>query len=437
MRKRKVFKLENIDVFSQKLSCWGSKQEHFVLLNSKRNKTPRHLYPVYDIIAASSPVFNIESSIGNGFGDFKIFNQKHKDWIFGLLSYDLKNETENLKSENIDGIVFPLIYFFIPKLVFLINENKLIIEYLDASISSFEVENVFNDICSISIIHLDNQFINKKTNPRFSKNEYLQTVSDIKKHILRGDIYELNFCQEFYIEDIEIDASRLYLKLNDISPAPFSCFMKYRNKFLISSSPERYLAKRGNKLISQPIKGTARRGISQAEDQHLKEQLKKSEKERAENIMIVDLVRNDLSRTAKKGSVYVEELCEIYSFRQVHQMISTICSEMDIEKYDISDVVKNTFPMGSMTGAPKIKAMELIEKYEKTKRGMYSGSVGYISPEKDFDFNVIIRSILYNGDNKYLSFMVGSAITSGSDPIKEYEECLLKASGLKNALGIE
>jgi para-aminobenzoate synthetase component 1 len=194
------------------------------------------------------------------------------------------------------------------------------------------------------------------------------------------------------------------------------------------------LAKRGNKLISQPIKGTIKRGSTLDEDEFLKNNLKNDVKERAENIMIVDLVRNDLSRTAKMGSIYVEELCEIYSYKYVHQMISTVVSELDEERFDIVDVIKYSFPMGSMTGAPKIKAMQLIEKFEKSKRGLYSGCIGYITPEKDFDFNVVIRSILYNSIKQNLSFSVGSAITFKSDPEKEYEECLLKAEAMKNVL---
>ena len=149
--------------------------------------------------------------------------------------------------------------------------------------------------------------------------------------------------------------------------------------------------------------------------------------------MIVDLVRNDLSKTAKQASVKVEELCGIYSFKQVHQMISTISSEIDQETHFV-DVIKSMFPMGSMTGAPKIEAMKLIEKFEKTKRGLYSGAVGYINPQGDFDFNVVIRSILYNFDKKYLSFSVGSAITAKSIAESEYDECLLKTEAIKKAI---
>jgi para-aminobenzoate synthetase component 1 len=161
--------------------------------------------------------------------------------------------------------------------------------------------------------------------------------------------------------------------------------------------------------------------------------LARDEKERAENVMIVDLVRNDLSKTAKKGAVAVEELCKVYSFKQVHQMISTVVSEIDSELHPI-ETLRSTFPMGSMTGAPKVSAMKIIEHLEVSKRGLYSGAIGYFTPENDFDFNVVIRSILYNEEKKYISYSVGSAITIKSDAAKEYEECLLKAKAMKYVL---
>jgi para-aminobenzoate synthetase component 1 len=204
-------------------------------------------------------------------------------------------------------------------------------------------------------------------------------------------------------------------------------------QFLLSASPERFIKKVGKKIISQPIKGTARRGANEEEDKQIKHHLFNDPKERAENIMIVDLVRNDLSRTADKGSVIVEELCGIYTFPQVHQMISTVVSELREDVHFI-EAIRQCFPMGSMTGAPKVRAMKLIEKYESTKRGLFSGAVGYITPEGDFDFNVVIRSILYNARNHYLSFMVGGAITMQAEAEKEYEECMLKAKAIMRVL---
>jgi para-aminobenzoate synthetase component 1 len=239
---------------------------------------------------------------------------------------------------------------------------------------------------------------------------------------------------EFYAEDAVIDPLNTYRKLNAISEPPFAVYLKNNTHYLLSASPERYLKKEGSKIITQPIKGTAPRSVDPAEDEALKAALTQNEKERAENIMIVDLVRNDLSHTAEKSSVKVEELCEAYSFKQVHHLISTVTSHIDSTIMP-EEVLKTTFPMGSMTGAPKISAMQIIENLEETKRGLYSGAVGYFTPGGDFDFNVVIRSILYNADKQYVSFSVGSAITAEAIPEKEYDECLLKARAMRTVLG--
>ncbi len=294
-----------------------------------------------------------------------------------------------------------------------------------------EVEDDFIEISDFQISKVDFQI--PKIEQRISKEIYLQKVSKMLEYIRFGSIYEANFCMEFFAKEASINPVEIYEKLDTISKAPFATFFKNNNQYLLSASPERYLKKENEKVISQPIKGTARRSFDIEQDAFLKSELAKSEKERSENIMIVDLVRNDLSHTAKKGSVVVEELCEVYTFKQVHQMISTIVSKVENTVSPI-EILKTTFPMGSMTGAPKISAMKIIEELEETKRGLYSGAVGYFTPTGDFDFNVVIRSILYNAKNQYLSFSVGSAITSQSVPENEYEECLLKAKAMFEVL---
>jgi para-aminobenzoate synthetase component 1 len=270
-------------------------------------------------------------------------------------------------------------------------------------------------------------------NSRISKSEYISTFNKLQEHIKRGDIYEVNFCQEYFAKSAELNPVNTFRNLYEISNSPFSAFFRTNDFYLMSASPERFVKKFGNTIISQPIKGTRKRGNSVEEDLKLKEELRQCPKEQSENVMIVDLVRNDLSKTAEKSSVKVEELYGIYSFTQVHQMISTITSEL---KDDIhwSEVLKTTFPMGSMTGAPKIRAMQLIEEYETFKRGLYSGSVGYVTPNGDFDFNVIIRSILYNTTNGYVSLAVGSAITANAKGDDEYAECELKAKAMLEVL---
>jgi len=272
-----------------------------------------------------------------------------------------------------------------------------------------------------------------KIQQRVSKELYIEKVTKMLEHIHAGDMYEANFCMEFFAENAIINPLEKFQKLNEISKAPFSVFFKNNKHFLLCASPERYLKKVGDTIISQPIKGTSKRFPDYEEDEKSKQFLESDPKERAENIMITDLVRNDLSHTAQKGSVEVVELCKIYSFLQVHQMVSTIASKLD-SQYSQVDVLKTTFPMGSMTGAPKISVMKIIEDLEETKRGLYSGSVGYFTPQGNFDFNVVIRSILYNQENMYISFSVGSAITAQSVPEKEYEECLLKSKAMSEVL---
>jgi para-aminobenzoate synthetase component 1 len=354
-----------------------------------------------------------------------------KNWHFGFISYDYKNKIEQLVSNNFDGIELPDKHFFTPEILFQIKEYEVEISFQTSIYSAQEVHNLLTNIKSISLLEQSNNRINVV--PRISKEEYLENVNHLKKHIQLGDIYEVNYCQEYFAKEIQINPIDLYIRLNQKSPTPFSCFVKYNDKYIISASPERFIHKKHDKIISQPIKGTIKRGITPQEDELLKKQLFNDEKERSENIMIVDLVRNDLSKIAKKNSVFVDELCRIYTFSQVHQMISTVSGEVE-KDIDLEKIIKATFPMGSMTGAPKIMAMELIEEYEKTKRGLYSGTIGYVNREGDFDFNVVIRSILYNKENNYLSFMVGGAITNKSEPEKEYEECLLKAKAMLEVL---
>ena len=373
---------------------------------------------------------SVKTDFHNAFEDLKQYQQQTKDWLFGYLSYDVKNDVEDLHSNNFDGLHFPDLFFFQPKKLFLLKGNQLEVRYLQ--LCDDEIESDLIDIennCQLSIINYQ-----LSIQQRISKESYIAKVKQMLEHIHRGDIYEANFCMEFYAENAIIEPVKIYQKLNAISKPPFAIFFKNNEQYLLCASPERYLRKEGNKVISQPIKGTAKRFSDLVLDENSKTELETNPKERSENIMIVDLVRNDLSHTAIKGSVEVEELCGIYTFEQVHQMISTVVSNVLTTTSPV-EILRTTFPMGSMTGAPKISAMKIIEELEETKRGLYSGAVGYFSPENDFDFNVVIRSILYNAQEKYVSFSVGSAITSQSNPEQEYEECLLKAKAMFEVLG--
>jgi para-aminobenzoate synthetase component I len=271
--------------------------------------------------------------------------------------------------------------------------------------------------------------------PRLSQAKYLETVGRIRQHIIEGDLYELNLCQEFFAENAVLHSPvHTFERLNDLARAPFSAFLHTDGRYLLSASPERFLKKTGDRLLSQPIKGTRRRSNDPAQDAAIRAELAASTKDRAENVMIVDLVRNDLARNCVPGSVTVDELFGIYTFPTVHQMISTVSGQLRSDRQGLN-ALRDAFPMGSMTGAPKVKAMQLAEQYEQSRRGLYSGATGYFDPEGNFDFNVVIRSILYNATQHYISCQVGGAIVYDSVPEAEYEECLLKLRALRAALG--
>lgn len=330
--------------------------------------------------------------------------------VLGWMGYELKNSIEQLETKHPDKIGFPDLFLFTPQ-------------------------------------HLEEVHVPAPANhppdrakpptpalkARRSKAEYLRDVRHLQAHIQRGDIYEVNYCQEFYAENVHIDPVDVYRRLHALTQAPFSAFVHHEGSYMLCGSPERYLKKSGGTLMSQPIKGTVKRGADAAEDLLLRNALERDEKERGENIMITDLVRNDLARISVPGSVEVEELCGIYTFKTVHQMISTVRSEA-LSPATFTDILKGSFPMGSMTGAPKVRAMELIDATEAFARGLYSGSVGWIDGS-DFDFNVVIRSIFWNRNTGYLSVRVGGAITALSEPEREYNECMLKADALFKALG--
>ncbi len=384
----------------------------------------------YEAVLAVEAFTAFKTDYFNAFDKLKEYQETTADWIFGYLSYDLKNDVEDLSSANFDGLKFPDLYFFQPQKLIFLKAGKAEFHYLRVVDDEIEA-----DLEQINATSVPETFLRAKieVRPRISKERYFEKVNEMLRHIHRGDMYEANFCQEFYAEEVSLDALDLYHSLNRISSPPFAAFLKLENYNLISASPERYLKKKGNELLSQPIKGTARRSGDLEEDLKIAGELALDPKEYSENVMIVDLVRNDLSRIAEKGSVKVDELCKVYTFRQVHQLISSVRAKL-AEGIAPVEALRTSFPMGSMTGAPKISAMKIIEELEETKRGLYSGAVGYFSPDGDFDFNVVIRSILYNSENKYLSFSVGGAITSKSDPEKEYEECLLKARAMREVL---
>lgn len=329
--------------------------------------------------------------------------------VFGWLGYDLKNAFERLETRFEDRLGFGALGLFEP-----IETGESVVDFGRFRSSAGGEKKI-------------------QLTPRTPKQVYLADVHALQAHIQRGDIYEVNYCQEFYAEGVALDALAVFSRLLEATDAPHSALVHHKGSWLLCGSPERYLRRADDRLISQPIKGTVRRGADAEEDAALARQLQADPKERGENIMITDLVRNDLARAGRPGTVQVDELCGIYSFRTVHQMISTVSAEVDSAK-GLGHVLRTSFPMGSMTGAPKVRAMELIDRYEHFARGLYSGSVGAVETNGDFDFNVVIRSIFWNANTGYLSVRVGGAITALSDPEAEYTECLLKAEAMVKSL---
>ena len=435
MRQKLTFKLEDTTIFKKQLFFYLSNCKHFAFLDSN-NYTQYYPsetdYIKYEMLAANGLHKLIEADT-NAFSELKKQTKIEKDWMFGVLAYDLKNEVHKLRTKKPNRLEFPNLLFFIPKQVFLVKNNELTVEYLDDYFSEKEVLETVEEILIQVPPKPDCSKLHLTIKQATQQSEYLKIVEKLREHIRLGDIYELNYCTDFFIENATINPISLYQKLNAGSPTPFSAFFRIRKHYLLSASPERFMRKSGKQIISQPIKGTIKRGKTADEDKRLADQLLNDPKERAENVMITDLVRNDLSQTAAPGTVKVEELFGIYKFPQVFQMISTVCSQLADNKH-ATDALKAAFPPGSMTGAPKKRAAELSEEYENFRRSWYAGSMGYFSPDGDFDFNVIIRSILYNANNKYLSFAAGGAITFQSVPEKEYEECLLKVEAIKNIL---
>lgn len=430
MRTSRKIRIENPSQFKESLLSWAEGFQEVVWLDSNHSL---HYSSGYDGILAVDAFTALKTESSGGFDSLKDYQENTKDWIFGYLSYDLKNDVEDLSSNNFDGLHFADLYFFQPKKLFLLKGSEVELLYLRLVDDEME-----EDLKAIGDLELSsNKSIEERLSvsmiPRIPKEKYLEKVREMLKYIHRGDIYEANLCQEFYAEDVKIEPFSVFRHLNELSKPPFAAFVRFYDHYLLSASPERYIRKNGTTVSTQPIKGTAPRGRNPEEDIRLADELARDPKERSENIMIVDLVRNDLSKVAKKGTVRVEELCKVYSFPQVHQLISTVNAEID-KGIPAVEVIRSTFPMGSMTGAPKISAMIIIEELEETKRSLYSGAVGYFTPESDFDFNVVIRSILYNMASGYISFSVGGAITAKSNPDREYQECLVKAKALREVL---
>ena len=414
----------------QRMLDWSAQFDILCFLDSN-NYTSRNAE--YECLLAVDAAHIVNETDAGGKDLLAALQQQHDanpDWLFGHIAYDLNNQLEpKLSSRHPVKIGFPMLSFFTPRTVCYINKpcTTLTIESFDDPAFVYKTITAQRGTIQTPLPQL--QFARS-----IKKDTYLDTIDGLRKHIANGDCYEINFCTEGYCELVDIEPLRAFKALNNLSPAPFAAYYRLHDQYMMCASPERYLRKDGDALLSQPIKGTARRGSDHVQDDLIKQRLQNDIKERAENVMIVDLVRNDLARCCEVGSINVEELFGIYTFPQVHQMISTVTGT---KRNDVpfTDAIRYSFPMGSMTGAPKYKVMQLIERYEHSRRELFSGTIGYITPSGDFDFNVIIRSLFYNASSRYLCYQTGGAITYDSNAEQEWEEMLLKAWALERVFG--
>lgn len=415
-----AFAFTDVKLLKIKMLDWASRFNIFIFLDGQEYRFQPQQYECLLAAGVRSCTENITG--------LDRFVQRGR-WYFGHLAYDLKAELHGLKSRTPDQVGFPHLYFFEPLVVLLVKEHTVTIE-------AENPEAIWQQIQNAAAAPFYPHHPVELT-PRLTRNAYIDIIHKLQQHILRGDCYEINFCQEFFATGAGLNPLPFFRQLSAASPAPFSALYRLQNRYLVSASPERFLTKKGARLIAQPMKGTARRNLYNAAlDDELKTALLNSAKDRSENVMVVDLVRNDLSQVCADASVRVDELYGVYSFPQVHQMVSTVSGELRPDVL-FTQLLQANFPMGSMTGAPKLRVMQLIDEYEMAARGLFSGSVGYITPEGDFDFNVVIRSVLYNAQNGYVSCPVGSGITFYSDAEAEWEECLLKAEAIRKVLAGE
>ena len=368
--------------------------------------------------------------LGGNISELDVLNALEKfsareRWTFGWIGYDVKNSFLNLSTRIENGLGLPDLAWWEPEVVIKWNSHskpEVIQGDEKCDLAKKGITAIYDDAETSNVGSTELVW-------SWKKEEYVEKFNSVKDLIQAGDIYELNLCQTLTASAQSTNSWGLFSNLYAKTKAPFSAYLQCGNARIMSGSPERFLKRIGDKLISQPIKGTTARGANLEEDEKFIEQLKSSEKERAENIMIADLVRNDLSRVAIRDSVEVVDLCGIHTFETVHQMITEVNCMVD-SKTGLSEVLSATFPMGSMTGAPKISAMKNIDLLEQKGRGVYSGSVGYISPDGDFDLNVLIRSLFHNAETEIIEASVGGAITSLSNAEDEYNECVLKAEAL-------
>ncbi|MCY6370807.1 aminodeoxychorismate synthase component I [Clostridium ganghwense] len=352
----------------------------------------------------------------------------------GYFSYDLGRSIEKLPEISEEDVDIPDCYFNFYDNIIVIDHvnNKTYVTALGILEEQKEsISHIKNKICKGKKVQYQKHKKNKLPfQSNFTKKEYIKTIDRVREYIKNGDIYITNLTQRFTC-DIEKDPYDVYRTLRNINPAPFAAYMKFEGFSIVSSSPERFLKIKDGVVETRPIKGTRPRGKNEEEDLNNRQELLNSEKDKSELLMIVDLERNDLSRVCRPNSVKVTELFELEQYSTVYHLVSTIKGELRDECTSI-DCIKACFPGGSITGAPKIRSMEIIDELEKVRRNIYTGCIGYIGFDDNVDLNIVIRTILMKDNKAYLG--VGGGITWESDSEAEYEETLDKARALFRSL---
>ncbi|MFT4552164.1 MAG: para-aminobenzoate synthetase component 1 [Chlamydiales bacterium] len=365
--------------------------------------------------------------------------------VAGFFSYDLCNYLERLPVAELDDMQFPdmALGFYDLLLAFDHREKRSWIfssGYPEKNPEERKrraqrrFEELANKIKNVKALQDIPPFVcmEKEIISNFQRDSYEKSVQQVIDYIYAGDVFEVNLSQRFSAPLPEgLKAFQLYRRLRQLNPAPFAAYVNMANSVIASASPERFLKVVNGLVETRPIKGTRPRGKTEEEDQRNASNLLSSEKDRAENIMIVDLMRNDLSRVCADGSVKVSQLCGLESYATVHQLVSTISGKMK-KKFDSLDLLKVSFPGGSISGAPKVRAMEIIAELEPNKRGPYCGSIGYLGFNGNMDISIAIRT--YAIKNNRVTFQAGGAIVADSDPASEYEETLDKAWALRETL---
>lgn len=422
------FYVEDIAIFKTKMLNWAN--THFSIFCFLDSCGYAEKNSAFNWVLAAGTRSFVSLSSENAAADINNFLSENEGWKFGHLGYDLKNQFENLASKNKTSSGFGPGFLFIPQVLIKSIKDSIII-----SSEEVNAKEIFAQIWEEEIpIYKEYKIAAQSIPSTITKEKYLAIIKKLQEHIQQGDCYEINFCRYHEARNFKAQPIQLFIDLIKQSPVPFAALYKNEEHFCICASPERFIKKTGNTIISQPIKGTARRILyDEVKDKELLHTLKESEKNKSENVMVTDLVRNDLSRICVAGSVQVSELFGLHSFPLVHHMISTVQGQLK-DNIQLGKILQATFPMGSMTGAPKKKVMELIDEYETKSRGLFSGSIGYIDPDGNFDFNVVIRSIFYDAKQHHLSFYAGGAITIYSNAEEEWDECELKTAAIKKVL---